>query len=125
MRMAESQMSWTYIVAELDASALMLVASSQVDAVSVSTIDGNDGRAVGSCQRTENGSELVSGPGLCIVLTWLILSAADKSALRCDESQLMLELERILMRYYCGSCLPSCDAGAFRRGEPVGRRSGC
>lgn len=50
MRMAESQMSWTYIVAELDASALMLVASSQVDAVSVSTIDGNDGRGVGSSQ---------------------------------------------------------------------------
>lgn len=68
MRMAEWQMSWTYIVAELDASALILVASSQVDAVSVPTINGNDGRAVGSSQRTKNGSQLVSGPGLCIVI---------------------------------------------------------
>ena len=88
MRMAESKMSLTYIVAKLDASALMLVASSQVDTMSVSTIDGNDGRAVGGCQRTEDGSELVSGPGLCVVLRWLILSAADNSSLRCHEISL-------------------------------------
>lgn len=96
MRMAESQM--TYIVAKLDASALMLIASSQVDTVSVSTIDSNDGRAVRSSQRTENSSELVSGPGLCVVLRRLILSAADNSALHC-ESQLWPESRRILTRF--------------------------
>ena len=66
----------------------MLIASSQVDTVSVSTIDSNYGRAVRSSQRTENSSELVSGPGLCVVLRWLILSAANNSALRCHEVSL-------------------------------------
>lgn len=102
----------------------MLVASSQVDTVSMSTIDRNDGRAVGSSQGTENSSELVSGPCLCVVLRWLILSAADNSALQCDDCQLMLKSENT-DEMLGGSCLPSCDAGASRRDEPVVQRSGC
>lgn len=49
--------------------------------MSVSTIDSNDSGAVGSSQGTENGSKLVGGPGLSVVAKWLILSAADGSAL--------------------------------------------
>ena len=71
----------THIVAKLDASALMLVTGSQINAVSVSTIDGNNSRAVGGSQGTEDGSELVSSPGLSVVAQWLILSAADNSTL--------------------------------------------
>lgn len=78
---ASGKTKTTHIVTKLDASALMLVTGSQINAVSASTIDSNDSRAVGSSQGTENGSELVSGPGLSVVAEWLILSAADNSAL--------------------------------------------
>lgn len=62
--------------------------------MAVTAIDLNNGAVVGSSQGTENRSELVSSPCLCILECWLVLSAANDASLYMLAACLMELIEK-------------------------------